>query len=225
MTVKKIIVDHREHADLLIETLSSQYCFNVEVTTLKLGDYFIKPDITVERKTTKDFIVSIIDGRLFRQAFRLVKCTKRPVIIIEGKSFHDENISIESVKGALITLAQTFHIPVLRTVNEHDTAWYLNQMFEQRDRVGRNKGSLYGYKGKKVETQKIHLLRTLPCIGSETAKKLLEHFDSITEIVNASEKELQNVSGIGKISAKKIKSVVSEELEGYNHEIDKKIQS
>ena len=114
---KTIIVDHREHADTLLHTLEMEYDFEISVTTLKYGDYFIEPDITIERKTTKDFIASILDGRLFNQAYRLSEFTKRPIIIIEGSSFTnlDINFSLDSIKGALITLAQTYHIPVLRT--------------------------------------------------------------------------------------------------------------
>jgi DNA excision repair protein ERCC-4 len=219
-TMEKVIVDHRENADVLIDSLKNQYCFNVEITTLKLGDYFLEPDITVERKTTNDFIVSIIDGRLFNQAHILVKYAKRPIMIVEGRHFNlgKFGISAEPVNGALITLAQTFYIPVLRTIDEKDTAWHLNQLYLQRKRVGEQKGSLFGYKGKKIETQKVHLLRTLPGIGNKTAKDLLDYFESITDIVNASEKELQNVPGIGRISARRIKNMVSEELEEYNHE-------
>ncbi len=218
MPIKKILVDNREHADILIDTLMFQYGFEVVPVTLKYGDYFIEPDITVERKTTGDFIVSIIDGRLFKQAYQLAEHTQRPIILVEGKSYHDVDMdfSIEAIKGALITLAQTFHIPVLRTKDEKDTAWYLNQMFEQRCRVGQNKGCLFGYKGKKIETQKLHLLRTLPGVGSKAAKELLKHFESITDIVNASEKDLMNINGIGKITAKKIKNVIEEELGKYN---------
>ncbi|MCF7791168.1 MAG: hypothetical protein K9L78_04735 [Victivallales bacterium] len=76
--MKKVIADHRESADLLIQTLKSQYNFQVEIRTLKYGDYYIKPDLFIERKTTKDFLVSIVDGRLFKQAFHLSKYTKRP---------------------------------------------------------------------------------------------------------------------------------------------------
>ena len=143
------MIDHRENADILIDSLSEKYGFEIELTTLKYGDYFIEPDITIERKTTKDFLISIIDGRLFKQAYRLAEFTRRPIILVEGRHYYGTGLdfSMESVKGVLITLAQTFHIPVLRSVDENDTAWYLNQMFEQRSRVGSNKGSLFGYKG------------------------------------------------------------------------------
>jgi DNA excision repair protein ERCC-4 len=217
LNTKRIIIDHRENAEVLINVLQKKYNFEIEYKQLKYGDYFIEPDITLERKTTKDFLLSIIDGRLFHQAYRLTELTQRPIILIEGKTCCNTgvNISIESIKGALITLAQTFHIPVLRTIDEKDTAWYIEHLFMQRNRVGKNKGSLLGYTAKRLNTQKINLLRMLPGIGKETAKNLLDHFETITNIINASEKELAKLHGIGKKTANKIKYVVSEELSDY----------
>ena len=162
--IKKIVVDHRENADVLIKVLQEKYDFEVDVQQLKYGDYFIEPDVTLERKTARDFLLSIIDGRLFHQAYRLTEFTERPIMIIEGRSYRNTGIdvSVESVKGALISIAQTFHIPILRTVDMEDTAWHIEHMFMQRKRVGRNRAALQGYRTKRLNTQKINLLRTLP---------------------------------------------------------------
>ena len=216
--MKRIVVDHREHVTELIGLLRDRYGFEVKVLTLKSGDYFIDPDVLIERKTVRGFVVSIIDGRLFKQAYQLSNYSGRAIIILEGRNFKelDINFNIESIKGALITMVQTFGIPVLRTLNEADTAWYLNRLYEQRSRVGSRLGCLAGYKSKKIKKQKLQLLRTLPGIGRKTSEDLLKYFDSIADIANASEKELQEVPGIGKISAKRIKNVLSDEFTGYN---------
>ena len=47
------------------------------------------------------------------------------------------------------------------------------------------------------------------------AKRLLSHFGSIHAIINASEKELQEVNGIGKQTAKSMYEIINEE---YNSE-------
>ena len=101
-------------------------------------------------------------------------------------------------------MAQTFYIPVLRTLSEADTAWYLSRLYEHRQRVGKNSGTLSGHKTGKAGAQKIRLLKELPGAGNKTAKALLQHFKSIKNIVNASEKELLEVPGIGAKTAKKI---------------------
>ena len=103
MNTKKIIIDHRENADKLIKLLQDKFYFEVDVRQLKYGDYFVEPDITLERKSTRDFLLSIIDGRLFKQAYRLAEYTERPIILIEGRSFRctGVDVSIELVKGTL----------------------------------------------------------------------------------------------------------------------------
>ena len=123
----KITVDHREHAQELITELRARYGFSIELKQLKLGDYYIPPDTIVERKTVHDFGVSILDGRLFQQAYRLVEHANNAILLIEGSSFNlaKPHIKIASIKGAMITLAQTFRLPVLRSKDVADSAWYL----------------------------------------------------------------------------------------------------
>ena len=60
----------------------------------------------MERKTTMDFIQSIIDGRLFRQAIRMKRRFGFSVLIIEGDTLYNTPIDIHphSIKGALVNL-------------------------------------------------------------------------------------------------------------------------
>ncbi len=212
---KVIRVDCRENAADLLRSLEDKYGFGIKTEQLKLGDYLIPPDTVVERKTVADFAVSILDGRLFDQAFRLAEHTENPIMIVEGESFENLNLSLACIKGALITLAQTFRLPVLRTRNQEDTAWYISQLARQRERIGRNKGVRRGYKPKKIEIQKEHILSSLPGIGAKSAKALLEEFGSVSNVMKASEKEIMKVPGIGKKTAEKIQSVIRDSAEEY----------
>ena len=77
-----IAVDHRENADELVAELRRAGC-SVVFEQLRFGDYRIQPDTIVERKTVDDFCLSIIDGRLFRQAYLLAAHVHRPIILVE----------------------------------------------------------------------------------------------------------------------------------------------
>lgn len=211
-SVNKIYIDNREHAEVLKDTLK-ELNFEIIEKQLSVGDYIIHPDTTVERKTTHDFCLSILDGRLFDQAYKLSIFCENPIIIIEGESFiksHSIDISLEAVKGALITLAQTFHVPVLRTLDQADTAWHIKQLSTQRKRIGTHKGPLSAYAPKKVKTRKEYILRAFPGIGSKMAKILLEEFGSITNIINATEKDLNNIHGLGPKTIDQISNVLNE---------------
>ena len=66
----RITVDFRERASGLLELIREHDVF-VEVKPLLFGDYIINDSITIERKTARDFLISIIDGRLFTQLSNL----------------------------------------------------------------------------------------------------------------------------------------------------------
>ena len=53
------------------------------------------------------------------------------------------------------------------------------------------------------------LVESLPNVSAVLAKRLLTHFGSIRAIANASEKELQEVEGIGKNIASEIVKVLN----------------
>jgi len=215
MTPKVIEVDCRENVDDLLGVLKERYDFDIVVKQLKIGDYLIHPDTLVERKTTRDFAVSILDGRLFNQAYKLAEQTEYPIIIIEGESFADAGLPIHNIKGALISLAQTFRIPFLRTRNHEDTAWHFNQLQLQRDRIGSNRGVRRSYKPKRLENQKKAVLKILPGIGEKTASVLLKRFGSVADVVAARKEELLAIPGIGEKTLAKINSVLRDEHDFY----------
>ena len=64
-----IIVDYRERATDIINLLKING-FNIVIDDLPVGDYQIG-NIIIERKSMNDFVVSLIEGRLFNQLKRL----------------------------------------------------------------------------------------------------------------------------------------------------------
>lgn len=70
-----------------------------------------------------------------------------------------------------------------------------------------------GYRPKRLKSKQLYLLQGLPQVGPMLAKRLMEHFRSVTNVMNASIKELSEVEGIGEISAKRIREVLDAEIE------------
>ncbi len=66
-----IIADDREHKSEVIKSLMGIENVEVCIRRLGIGDYQVEKRVIVERKTLKDFAISIIDGRLFKQMIRL----------------------------------------------------------------------------------------------------------------------------------------------------------
>jgi hypothetical protein len=67
--------------------------------------------------------------------------------------------------------------------------------------------------------QQLFIIESLPNIGPVNAKALLEHFGSVGNVINASEKDLQEVEGIGKKTAENIRSVIDSKYLYFKKEI------
>jgi len=77
-------VDHREKNTDLVQMALKREEIKIRFGSLKRGDYVIERSIVVERKSCLDFAISIVDGRLFRQAAALARCNRRSLFLIEG---------------------------------------------------------------------------------------------------------------------------------------------
>ena len=77
-----IIVDANESACGLAKLLAGQWD-HVQVQRLRVGDVAVGDRVLIERKTVDDYLASLADGRLFRQATQLA-AAPRPILIREG---------------------------------------------------------------------------------------------------------------------------------------------
>ena len=68
-----IIADDREPRDKVIASLMGIKGVTVLIKRLSIGDYKSDNRLVFERKTLRDFAISIIDGRLFKQMIYPVK--------------------------------------------------------------------------------------------------------------------------------------------------------
>jgi DNA excision repair protein ERCC-4 len=119
-----IIADDRECKSEVIESLSQIEEVEVSTRRLTMGDYQIDNRLIVERKTIKDFAVSIIDGRLFKQMIRLANSNFKSVLILEGmiNGTAELGMTREAMQGALITVSLILGIPLLRSKDPSETA-------------------------------------------------------------------------------------------------------
>lgn len=208
-----IIVDDREArasrvADLLDENPEAQ----VIRKRLRTGDYLVEGRILVERKRIPDFLGSLCDGRLFRQAAALANGGLRGLVIIEGhnKEWHQRDVRRAAIQGALLTLGIVFDLQILRSGDEAETARLLlfaaGQAGQTRKRFLRRPG----WRPKDKRARQIYFLTGLPGIGTARAQALLDRFGSIEEVVTASEQDLSTVPNIGAKTAAAIRWAVKE---------------
>jgi len=211
-------IDFREQRSGVVEEigkLADKISF--ELVTLPVGDYLLEDKIIVERKTLSDFLVSIKNGRIFQQAYRVAQSGKNGLIILEGdKSMVDSSLmSRKAVQGALIHLEVFVGIPVIRSLNIQETVVLMVDIIHQcqQQQLPRLKHIISGNPGiriNKKQRQKLSLVQNLPGIGTKKGLELLKSFSTIEHIMNTSQVELTKVKGIGKKLAERIYAILHE---------------
>ena len=213
-----VIADDRERKSEVIQFLSEMKNVSVAIKRLSLGDYLVDNRLVFERKTLNDFALSIIDGRLFSQAIRLISSKYNSVLILEGtgKELTETGIRREAIQGALITVSIVLGIPVLRSKSPYESSHLILYTARQVKSFARGVVQRYGSRPKgKRKKQQLFILQGLPGVGSERAARLLDEFGSVEAVVTATSEELQSVEGIGENIANRIKWAVKEEIQSY----------
>ncbi|GKZ79635.1 hypothetical protein AnigIFM56816_003838 [Aspergillus niger] len=85
----RVVIDVREFRSALPSLLHGNNMIIVPCQ-LTVGDYILTPDICVERKSVRDLISSLRNGRLYNQAETMLQHYKNPLLLIEfdqNKSF------------------------------------------------------------------------------------------------------------------------------------------
>lgn len=215
----RIIVDDREKNSSVPYELE-RLGVNVDYTHLEVGDYIPLPDVVVERKSIRDMVRSIYDGRLFMQASQMLKHYSKALIIIEYDTRLEELVDNKLVVyGALASLALEFNIPLINSYSSSDTAYILLALARRRKEY--NKPMLK--KIKKPDTlkeQQLALISSLPGIGEKLASKLLERFGSPIEVFNAKINELERI--IGYKRAERVKNVLESKYKERREVFDTK---
>lgn len=204
----RIVVDERERKSGIPALLKS-IGMQLEMKTLPVGDYIVAPETVVERKSIRDFVSSIFDGRLYDQCSRLKEHFEHPLILMEGNVDEIEEIAENPLifYGAISTIALDFKIPIIPTPSASHTAKLLVSLCSKKDAP---KGP-YLKKIKKssdLKIQQLSVLCSLPGIGEKFAVRMLEKFGTPLKAFTATSTELAKVEGLGEVRAQKIKKIL-----------------
>jgi Fanconi anemia group M protein len=210
----KIFADNRETSSRIIPILKKR-C-EVEEKNLEVGDYLLSKRVCVERKTTNDFLSSLIDGRLFDQVKDMKDNFSNPIIIMEGETlfYDDRKINPNAIRGALAAITVDFSVPVIWTKNQLETAEMLFTIAKREQLEIKKSVSLRGRKkARSMNEVQEFLIAGLPNISREKAKSLLKRFGTPERIFTASEDDLKSAEGIGKKLAKNIRKIATKKYE------------
>ena len=196
---------------------------DVQVRSMAVADYQVSDEVAIERKTAKDFVDSIVDKRLFKQAKELSEEFKHPILILEGDDLYTGMINPNAIRGSMASLAIDFGISIIPTRNSQDTAAMIKRIAVREQNGERTPIQIRtDKKPVSLMEQQLFIVESLPNIGPVNAKNLLLHFGTVSNILNASESDLQEVEGIGKKTAKDIRNVLDSKYLYFKKEIKEK---
>ena len=210
-------IDHREIRSGVSQIIEAA---GVEVVmrTLEIGDYLLSDRVCVERKTTSDFISSLISGRreLFGQISDLARTFDKPVLIIEGGDLYGQRqIHPNAVRGALTAIAIDFGVPILMSKDAEDTALMIAAIARREQQDHGREIVMHGKRSAMMlPQQQEYVVSAMPDIGPVVAKNLLRHFGTVAAVMSASREELMAVDLVGPKTADRIREVVGGEYKG-----------
>ena len=219
----RIVVDEREKNSGIPDLLKKAGAV-IDFAQLQVGDYIVSPEIAVERKTIRDLISSIYDGRLFVQCGDLVKHYQKPLVVIQGniaelaevpEDAQDKDLKrlaerMPLAYDALATVATEFRIPIVHTPSADQTAQFLVTLVNKSLREGKATGPLLRKikKENPVYIQQLSVLSSVPGVGEKLAARMLEKFKTPKRALNASAAELATIPGFGLARAERVRKIL-----------------
>lgn len=201
----EIIVDDRELVCKVSEYLSSSGA-KIRLERLGAGDYRIGDRILVERKTTRDFVDTLIERDLLGQIRQMALQCAKPVLIIEGTDLYTQrDIHPNAIRGTLAAIGINFGVTIFYTATPQETADMLMILARREsEATGEERGPAMKqtYRGNSEALEAI--ICSFPDIGLKQARSLLQALGSVQGIVQAEKEDLMQVAGIGSKKAERI---------------------
>ncbi len=219
----RIVIDEREKNSGIPDLLKKAGAI-IDFAQLQVGDYIVSPETAVERKTIRDLVSSIYDGRLFVQCSELIKHYQKPLLLVQGNIADLAEIPEEAegkdlkrliermplAYDALATVATEFRIPIIHTPSAEQTVQFLITLVNKSLREGKATGPLLRKikKENPIYLQQLSVLSAVPGVGEKLAARMIERFKTPKRALNASAAELATIPGFGLARAERFRKIL-----------------
>jgi Fanconi anemia group M protein len=207
-----ITIDDRETHSKVVEHLARMQA-HLNLERLEVGDYLIGR-LLIERKTTIDFVNSLVDRNLMTQLRRLSEQAYKPLLIIEGAGLYTvRDVHPNAIRGALAAIAVDIGISILYTSSAEETAEMLHVLARREDSESPHSYSIPKRAYHSIKEAQEAIIATFPDVGPAHAKKLLSEFGSVRGVATASVGDITAIKGIGTKKAEKIVAIATRRYE------------
>ena len=220
-----LLIDSREDSRLSrnVEAIFTNTKKPHKKIWLEIGDYVVQsePSLCIEAKTTADFLQSVKNKRIFNQIDNMDREYDNNILLIYWNLEDATEYMTKSIKykiqlkkqfiGALSSMSLHTDIKPIWVDNHKTAAHVIAALYTHAEK----KLIIHKQLPKKVRTDdvRIDVLTQIKGLSIDKAKLLLKKFGSIAELVVASQKELCEVEGIGKVTASNIHKAFNQERE------------
>lgn len=190
-----IIVDSRELNGTLVKHWQA-YAGNfpgleLESRDLELGDFIIFNDIVIERKSSTDFMLSVMDKKIFGIVAKLKGEFDRVIYIVEGDIFAPRfHSNPGALRDALAYISALEGVAVIPSPDASMSAELVYDMALYTQHGGKKAVSVRSGKPKDVRSSQQYLVEGLPGVSAERARELLRVFGSAAKVFAANDNEL-----------------------------------
>lgn len=202
----KILLDTRESQetrDVLELFLKS------EEVMLPVGDIVVNDTICFEHKTPSDFISSVFDGRLFTQIDAMRNNYPHSFVLVSGTitEILETAEMINRYNSILAAVCSCYvrDCPIIfcdTLVNLADVVKILGEKLTD------NKVRSRPIEKTKIADKRLQLICSFAGINETRGVALLEHFDTVRNVLSASSSDLEEVYGIGEVTADNMRAVL-----------------
>ncbi len=203
----RVVCDAREQAGGVVKHLANLGA-QVEAKNLDVADFVLSDRVAVERKSGKDFVDSLVDGRLWDQLKKL-KAYPRPFLVLEGEGLQGHrNVAPEAVMAALASVVVDHGVPILQTRDVQETARFLHATAKREQGRENRTVALRPAPPKSDGDLQLFILAGLPNVDRKRAEALLSHFGSVAAVMAASAEDLAKADRMGDKTAADIRAVL-----------------
>ena len=179
----------------------------VEIRSLTRGDYVVAVDAIVERKTIADLHSSIVKGRFWAQVAK-IRLARRPYLLIEGRCLYGGPVAEGAIRALCLAVVD-LGVTIVRTESARDTAAWLIEIAAGgapiRDRP------VFAQRPQSTENgPAVTALSAASGVSIGTARSLLEHFETLLAVGQATINDLRAVPGVGAKRAEAISALFHE---------------
>ena len=229
--MNKLYIDSREKSPLAKLVMEEAKKLNIpyEQVWLEIGDYTFD-DVCFEAKSAFDFLMSVMNKRLWNQIDNMDRAFSNNLVIVYGKAQDAISQWLDNAKtvnpsnrmnhyrlvhnkfyGAMGKIILDTDCNIIWTPYIDNAAKVITVVCKMQP----HEREVYTPRliKKKISTTdlRIDVLTTIKGLSEKKAKKLIENHGSIMEIGEASLKELQEIEGIGATLASRITEVLNSE--------------